>query len=118
MQDDFKILALKIECAQITARRNMPEVTGVGIRSTDLTFLPIKDRLTTIPTREMYTCKFCIAATFVVTDHVVVTDVVIDDVIVVADAIVIIVAFVVVVVVIVAPWIKHLNMEQSSCCID
>jgi hypothetical protein len=64
MQDDLKKLALKIECAQITARRNMPEVTGVGIRSTDLTFLPIKDRLTTIPTREMYTCKFCIAATF------------------------------------------------------
>ena len=68
MQDDFKILALKIECAQITARRNIPEVTGVGLRLTDLTFLPIQDRLTTIPTRdatrEMYICKFCIAVTF------------------------------------------------------
>jgi hypothetical protein len=46
----------------------MPEVTGAGLRSTDLTFLPIQDRLTTIltrdATREMYICKFCIAVTF------------------------------------------------------
>ncbi len=59
---------MKIECAQITARRNMPEVTGVGLRSIDLAFLPIQDRLYTIPTKDgqrtMYICKFCINVTF------------------------------------------------------
>ena len=64
MQDDFKMLALKIECAQITARRNMPEKIGVWLRPTDQTFLPITDRLATITTQQMLFCKFCITSTF------------------------------------------------------
>ena len=64
MQDDFKMLALKIECAQITARRNMQEVIGVGLRPTDQTFLSITDRFATITTRQMFFCKFCVTSTF------------------------------------------------------
>ena len=61
IEDDFKILALKIECAQIDARRNMPEAIGVGLRPSDRTFLPIADRLVTLKTAQIFYYKFCIS---------------------------------------------------------